>query len=223
MKVNIRECNQTLFSLIILIMLILSVVLGGCVGNEDMVTENKNKSATSQSDKTFDSAPNSNNNLNNNNLKLNSIFPHQGKIPSEYTCDGEELSPAIQIEGINVEKGVSVSIIVDDPDAPMGVFTHWVIWNIPVESNTLEIPKAIPRTVVVKEPIEAVQGINDFGKIGYNGPCPPSGEHTYSFKVYVLDSTINLGPDAGKKELQNAIKGHILQEGVLNGRYTRSQ
>ncbi|MEM2727055.1 MAG: YbhB/YbcL family Raf kinase inhibitor-like protein [Archaeoglobaceae archaeon] len=141
-------------------------------------------------------------------------------FPPQYTCDGEDVSPPIEIYGV-AENAKSLAIIVDDPDAPFGVFTHWLIWNIPPE--TTEIPKNIPKDPVVEKPIEAVQGTNDFGKVGYNGPCPPSGVHRYRFKLYVLDTLLDLEPGASKSELENAIKGHILQFAVFEAGYGRTR
>ncbi|AEA47793.1 YbhB/YbcL family Raf kinase inhibitor-like protein [Archaeoglobus veneficus] len=139
-------------------------------------------------------------------------------FPEKYTCNGEDVSPPIAIEGVSKE-AKSIAIIMDDPDAPLGTFTHWVIWNIP--ANITSIPESIPPEPVVKEPISAVQGKNDFGRIGYGGPCPPSGVHNYKIKVYILDTFLNLDPGATKEELENAMKGHILQYAVVTASYGR--
>lgn len=141
-------------------------------------------------------------------------------FPKKYTCDGVNVSPPIEIKGVS-EKAKSIAIIMDDPDAPLGVFTHWVIWNIP--ANVSLIPEGVPTEPVVDEPISAVQGKNDFGKIGYGGPCPPplGGAHKYRIKVYVLDAFLNLEPGATKAELENAMKGHILQYAVVTASYGR--
>jgi len=141
-------------------------------------------------------------------------------FPPQYTCDGEDLSPPIEIYGVK-EDAKSLVIILDDPDAPFGVFTHWIIWNIPPETN--KIPESIPKEPVIENPIRAVQGKNDFGKIGYNGPCPPSGIHRYHFKLYVLDTTLNLGPSAKKTDLENAMRGHILQFSEFTAEYGRTK
>ncbi len=142
------------------------------------------------------------------------------KLPYNYTCDGLDHSPAITIGGVDVEKTKSLALIVNDPDAPHGGdFTHWAIWNIePVRI----IPEAIPKDAEVSFPFEARQGTNSFGKIGYNGPCPPRGEqHRYDVRVYGLDSMLDLPAGADKKSLQEAMKGHLTQYGetyVLYGR-----
>ncbi|AHF80230.1 YbhB/YbcL family Raf kinase inhibitor-like protein [Thermococcus paralvinellae] len=152
-------------------------------------------------------------------LKVTSVFGENEFIPSKYTCEGLDINPPLKIEGLS-EKAVSIAIIVDDPDAPVGTFVHWVAWNIPPAK---EIPEGIPKKETVELPIHVVQGKNDFGRIGYNGPCPPRGHgiHHYHFKVYVLDTELNLKPGATKKDLEKAMKGHIIQYGELIGLYER--
>ncbi len=139
-------------------------------------------------------------------------------FPRKYTCDGEDISPPIEISGVS-GKAKSLAIIMDDPDAPLGVFTHWVIWNIP--ATTTSLPEAIPPVAEIAEPISAVQGTNDFGKIGYGGPCPPSGVHRYRIKVYALDTFLDLKPGSTKSELEEAMKGHIVQFGEVTATYGR--
>ena len=152
-------------------------------------------------------------------LKVSSVFGENEFIPSKYTCEGIDVSPPLRLEGLS-DKAVSIAIIVDDPDAPIGTFTHWVAWNIP---PTEEIPEGIPKEKVVETPIKVIQGRNDFGRIGYNGPCPPRehGVHHYHFKVYVLDTTLDLKPGASKRELEKAMEGHVIQFGELVGLYER--
>ncbi|MDK2854264.1 YbhB/YbcL family Raf kinase inhibitor-like protein [Thermococcus litoralis] len=152
-------------------------------------------------------------------LKVSSVFRNNEFIPSKYTCEGADVSPPLRLEGLS-DKAVSIAIIVDDPDAPIGTFTHWVAWNIP---PTGEIPENIPKEEIVESPIKVIQGKNDFGRIGYNGPCPPRGHgvHHYHFKVYVLDTTLDLKPGAGKRDLEKAMEGHVIQFGELVGLYER--
>jgi len=152
-------------------------------------------------------------------LTITSVFGNNNFIPAKYTCEGEDVNPPLKIEGLN-GKAVSLAIIVDDPDAPIGTFVHWVAWNI---SPTNGIPDAIPQKAEVEIPIEIVQGKNGFGSIGYRGPCPPIGHgiHHYHFKVYSLDLKLFLKPGASKRALEKAMKGHILQEGELIGLYER--
>jgi len=152
-------------------------------------------------------------------LKVSSVFQEGERIPAKYTCEGEDVSPPLKIEGID-SKAVSIAIIVDDPDAPIGTFTHWVAWNIPPVD---EIPENIPKKEVVESPVKMHQGRNDFGRIGYNGPCPPRGHgvHHYHFKVFALDTVLDLKPGSGKRELEKAMEGHVIQKGELVGVYER--
>ena len=139
-----------------------------------------------------------------------SSFQAGGDIPAKFTCDGTNVSPALQIGGVPNE-AKSLVLIVDDPDAPRGLFTHWIIWNID------------PKTTRVAEnsaPTAGVQGINDFGKRNYGGPCPPSGTHRYFFKIFALDTRLELKPGAHRAELDAAMRGHILAQGELTGRYS---
>lgn len=138
------------------------------------------------------------------------------QIPVDYTCDGRDTSPKIEIHGLNA---TSIAIILDDPDAPAGTFTHWVIWNI---EPTDFVPADIPNDPRLVQPIRAVQGSNSFGKIGYMGPCPPKGKpHHYHFRVYGLDKMLDLNPGATKSDLETAIKGHTLQKGEAIATYAR--
>lgn len=138
------------------------------------------------------------------------------EFPEKYTCDGEDISPRIEISGIKDAK--SIAIIVDDPDAPFGTFTHWLIWNI---EPTNIIPEGIPKKDEIADPIKAIQGKNDFGKIGYNGPCPPKGVHRYFFKVYALDTKLDIPSGSGKMQLENAMKDHVIQYGEAIATYGR--
>ncbi|BAA30372.1 198aa long hypothetical protein [Pyrococcus horikoshii OT3] len=152
-------------------------------------------------------------------LKVSSVFGNNEFIPAKYTCEGVDINPPLKIEGLS-DNVKSLVIIVDDPDAPMGTFTHWIAWNIP---PVTEIPEGIPKQGEVDKPIHIIQGRNDFGRIGYNGPCPPRGHgvHHYHFKVYALDTTLNLKPGASRKELEKAMEGHVIQYGELVGLYER--
>jgi hypothetical protein len=151
-------------------------------------------------------------------LVITSVFDNGGQIPSVYTCDGKDISPPLTITGIS-DRAVSMVIVVDDPDAPLGTFVHWLMWNVkPIE----KIPEGIPHGRVISEPVPAYQGKNDFGVYGYKGPCPPSGKpHTYRFKVYVLDTMLDLPSEATVSDLEKEMKGHILQFGELDGVYER--
>lgn len=150
-------------------------------------------------------------------IKIKSTaFEEGGMIPKKYTCDGLDVSPPL--EWASVPEGTKTfALISDDPDAPMGTWVHWVIFNLPVD--TKELPKNIPPQKTLAS--GAKQGINDFRKIGYGGQCPPGGTHRYYFKLYALDTEINLEAGATKARLLKAMEGHILAEGQLMGRYRR--
>ena len=150
-------------------------------------------------------------------VEVKSVFENMGRIPVDYTCDGADISPPLTIEGVS-DRAVSLAIVMDDPDAPMGTFTHWVAWNIPPVKT---IPENIPKERSVSHPINVVQAKNDFGRYGYGGPCPPRGKpHRYFFKVYVLDTRLEENIKS-KKELLRAMEGHIIQYGELVGLYGR--
>jgi Raf kinase inhibitor-like YbhB/YbcL family protein len=144
-------------------------------------------------------------------------FSVSGTIPTQHTCDGADLSPSLEWTG--VPEGVETfALIADDPDAPGGTWVHWVLYNIPADSRSL------PQGVPAKQKLEggAVQGTNDFRRIGYGGPCPPPGRpHRYFFKMYALKTKINLPPGATKKQLLKAMEGHILAQTELMGKYGR--
>jgi Raf kinase inhibitor-like YbhB/YbcL family protein len=139
-----------------------------------------------------------------------SAFQAGGNIPAKFTCNGPNISPELQISSVPNE-AKSLVLIVDDPDAPRGLFTHWIVWNID------------PKTTRVSEnnaPAGAVQGTNDFGKRSYGGPCPPSGTHRYFFKIFALDTKLDLKPSARRAELDTAIHDHVLGRGELMARYS---
>lgn len=146
-------------------------------------------------------------------MKITSAaFQHGGNIPSKFTCDGSNTSPPLQISDVPSEaKGLV--LIVDDPDAPSGLFTHWTAWNI------------LPQTSAVAEGStpKGVHGTNDFGKSGYGAPCPPSGTHRYYFKIFALDRELDLPAGAKRGQLDAAMKGHVIAQGELMGRYSRKK
>lgn len=146
-------------------------------------------------------------------------FRDGDEIPSVHTCEGKDTSPPLSIK--NVPQGTkSLALIVDDPDAPGGTFVHWVIWNIPPDTGS--IPEGVQPAKTLSSLGGAKQGMNDFGKLGYRGPCPPHGPpHRYFFKLYALDTTVDLEPGASKAELERAMQGHVLAQATLTGRYSR--
>lgn len=141
-----------------------------------------------------------------------SAFQEGGNIPSKFTCDGADSSPPLQIAEIP-SGAKSLALIVDDPDAPSGLFTHWMVWNISPQTNTIAEGSA-PK---------GVHGTNDFGKSGYGGPCPPSGTHRYYFRIFALDSELNLPPATKRSQLAAAMKGHVVAQGELMGRYAKQK
>ncbi len=135
-------------------------------------------------------------------------FKNQNTIPAQYTCDGKNVNPALEIP--DVPKGAKcLALIVDDPDAPVGTWVHWVVWNIPITAR------------IEENSIPGVQGVNDFQQHKYGGPCPPSGTHRYFFKIYALDTFLELPESTSKTQLEHAMKKHILAQGELIGTYKR--
>jgi hypothetical protein len=143
-------------------------------------------------------------------------FGQGGAIPSKYTCDGSDVSPPIAWTK-GPEGTASYALVADDPDAPAGTWVHWVIYNIPAAKTSLgeNVDKA------KKLGDGSMQGVNDFRKIGYGGPCPPGGTHRYYFKVYALDSALKAGPGLTKTQLLKEMEGRILARGELMGTYAR--
>lgn len=141
-----------------------------------------------------------------------------GAVPEAYTCDGEDVSPPLTIAGV-AEEAVSLALVVDDPDAPAGTWVHWVLYGLP--ADTTRLPRGVPPRGEVLE--GARQGENDFGNLGYGGPCPPQGEeHRYFFKLYALDEDPGLPAGASKEELMQAVGSTIVERCELVGRYRRS-
>jgi Raf kinase inhibitor-like YbhB/YbcL family protein len=147
---------------------------------------------------------------------MSSAFEEGDLIPAKYTCDGADISPPLQWDAVP-EGTKSTALISDDPDAPMGTWVHWILWNLP--ADTKELAENVPADEIL--PNGARQGTTDFGKIGYGGPCPPSGTHRYFFKIYALDTELDLAAGARKAELVKAMEGHILGQGQLIGKYKR--
>ena len=150
-------------------------------------------------------------------IKIKSpAFVSGGKIPWKYTCDGLDISPPLAWTS-GPEGTKTFALNCDDPDAPMGTWVHWVLFNLP--ADIIELRENVPPEREFES--GAKQGMNDFRKIGYGGPCPPGGTHRYYFKLYALDTEINLEAGATKPELLKAMEGHILAEGQLMGKYER--
>lgn len=142
-------------------------------------------------------------------MKLTSPdFENNKMIPRKFTCEGADVNPTLIIEDIPAG-AKSLALIVDDPDAPMGTWVHWVVYDIPVVSR------------IAEDSVPGKQGMNDFHRRDYGGPCPPSGTHRYFFKIYALDKELALGERVDKKALEKAMQGHILDRAELIGLYKR--
>lgn len=140
-----------------------------------------------------------------------SAFQEGGDIPSKFSRDGQDINPALRIEG-TPSNAKSLLLIMDDPDAPVGLFTHWLVWNI--DPKTTEIAeKSVPKA--------GVQGTNDYPSPGYGGPQPPSGTHRYYFKIFALDQLLDLKAGAKRAEVDAAMRGHVLGQGELMARYSK--
>ncbi len=152
-------------------------------------------------------------------MKIESLSFKNGElIPRKYTCEGDDVSPQISWSGFP-EKTKSFVLLMDDPDAPGRTFIHWVVYDIPLSVSSLR--ENFPK---IRESEGVKQGVNDFGKIGYGGPCPPKGHgyHRYYIKVYALDvETLGLPPGATKGQVENRMKGHVIAQGYIMGMYIR--
>jgi Raf kinase inhibitor-like YbhB/YbcL family protein len=136
-------------------------------------------------------------------------FRDGGLIPARYTCEGEDINPSLLIKNVPPE-AQSLVVIVDDPDAPKETWLHWLVWNVPVVDH------------IGEDEVPGEQGVNDFGRIGYGGPCPPSGTHRYFFRVYALNDTIDREVGSNRQQVEDAMQGHILAYGELVGLYRKS-
>lgn len=150
-------------------------------------------------------------------IKLRSVaFTEGGMIPAKYSCDGANVSPPLEWEGVP-EGAKSLALVAEDPDAPNGVWVHWVVFNLPVGAGGL--PEGVQASGEMRG--GGLQGMNDFRKAGYGGPCPPGGVHRYFFRLYALDQLLPPGEGATKEQLMKAIEGHVLAQGELMGKYGR--
>jgi len=144
-------------------------------------------------------------------MKLTSPeFENNGDIPEKYTCQGEDINPELNIED-SPDEAKSLVLIIEDPDAPPGTWLHWLVYDIPSD-----------RTSIGEDSVPGTQGMNDFDRVEYGGPCPPSGEHRYFFRAYALDSELDLEEGASRPEIENAMEGHVIEDCELMGRYSRN-
>ncbi len=161
---------------------------------------------TRQKDKTFNSI------IENTNMKIeSSAFANDQMIPPKYTCDGQDVNPPLKISDVP-EDAKSLVLIFDDPDSPSGTWVHWTAWNISPQTEEIDEGSTLPGSG---------EGMTSFGKNGYGGPCPGSGTHHYHFKLYALDTILELGPGSKVEEIEKAMEGHILDSAELVGLYTR--
>jgi hypothetical protein len=146
-------------------------------------------------------------------------FEAGSTIPTDHTCDGKDVSPPLRWDGVP-EDVVSYALIVDDPDAPRGTFVHWVLYDVP--GHARELPENVGPAQRLENLGEAAQGENDFGEIGWKGPCPPRGRpHHYVFHLYALDARLGLDPGVKREEVDRAMEGHVLGTAELTGLYGR--
>jgi Raf kinase inhibitor-like YbhB/YbcL family protein len=144
-------------------------------------------------------------------MEIKSVFKNGERIPSKYTCDGEDVNPPFEF--INVPKNAkSLVMIVDDLDSPSKIFAHWILWNIPLNTKSIK-ENSVPKG--------ANEGINDFGNVGYGGPCPHFGEHRYRFRLFAIDIGLNLPNTSKKNEIETVIKDHIIDKTILTGLYSK--
>ncbi len=192
---------RTARNLILLAAALLTVGCGGVKGKGHTTIENME--ATMSTDSTARI------------VLTSSAFKEGEMIPKKYTCDGPDISPPLRWDSVP-SQAKSLALIADDPDAPMGTWVHWVIFNIPPHISDL------PENVSPKDSLlsGALQGRNDFRKVGYGGPCPPGGTHRYYFKLYALDTMLKLKSGCSKGDLLKAMEGHIVGEGRLMGKYS---
>jgi hypothetical protein len=208
---GVTMCFQRLKSIVVLVLtVIIFLSLSGCLESDDVQKENTdmlNGSAADIEDNLtasleYDAM------LSETLTVTSSAFEDGGAIPAKYACDGENINPELEISGVPAE-AESLLLIMDDPDAPMGTFTHWVVWNISVASQ------------IEENSIPGVEGKNSVNQASYTGPCPPSGTHRYFFRIYALDIELDLESGSGREFVEDAMNGHVLACGELMGTYSR--
>lgn len=151
------------------------------------------------------------NNVKEGNMKITTVFADGGQIPAKYTCDGDDSAPVLNISDVP-DNAKNLALIVDDPDAPMKTWVHWVLYNIPADTKVIDNSNL---------PAWIKAGKTDFGRTGWGGPCPPSGVHRYYFKLYALDKAFDLPSGLTKEQLKMEIKDHIIEKAQVMGTYSR--
>ncbi len=144
-------------------------------------------------------------------MKITTVFEHNGQIPSKYTCDGEDVAPILNISDVP-STAKELVLIVDDPDCPIGTWVHWVLYNIPTDTKVIDNDNL---------PSEIKEGMTDFKRLGWGGPCPPNGVHRYYFKLYAINKNLSLKEGATKKQVMDEIKDNIIEQTELIGLYKR--
>ena len=149
-----------------------------------------------------------------------STFTHGESIPEKYTCEGEDISPKLTIGDVP-DDAAALAVVLDDPDAPAGTFAHWLLWNVPADA--IEIPEDVPRLETVPDLEGAKQGENDFGDVGYRGPCPPEGDdpHEYRFTLHVLDEKLDVDAGAVRTQLQDELDAATRETEQFTGTFSR--
>ena len=203
--------------LAIVVMVVAGIVLVGILGSGILPSSFVSQHSTTRTSIVFATSATVVTQLPSGMILTSPVFQEGGRIPSRYTCTGDGISPPLAWSGAPKETK-SVALIIDDPDTSRGIFTHWVIFNIPASDNSLS--ENIPASGVL--PNGATQGSNGGGRIGYTSPCPPSGTHHYVFHLYALDTQLNLQAGATKQDLLTAMTGHILAEAQLIGLYSKN-
>lgn len=154
-------------------------------------------------------------------MLTSSAFTEGGAIPAKHSCDGADVSPPLAWSGAPLGT-VTFALIVDDPDAPAGTWVHWVLFNLPGDLRAL--PEGVPMTEWLRQFGAALQGRNDFRRVGYGGPCPPTGRaHRYFFRLYALSVALPLRARASKQEVERAMRAHVLAETTLMGTFARQE
>jgi len=191
---------------IIILLVVIIIILAGLIYHYQRSKTGKELSSTPPTAEISQQL-----NDNNHMILTSPAFASNQFIPTKYTCDGENISPALMISGV-LAQAKSLALIVEDPDAPRGSFTHWLVWNIEPTVNTMADNEV---------PAGAIQGVNDAGRNAYTGPCPPSGIHHYHFKLFALDTALGLSLQTNRALLEYAMTDHILEQTELVGLYSR--